>query len=539
MSRPADGTSASVIPSSPAVPASRPATTTWSTDEPSTTNRFVPRSTQPAPSGSNTVAIVAGRQPTPCSATASVPVRTPDATAARTGSACSGGAASRTAGTSCDTVGSSGPGAITRPSSSTTTARSTNPSPIPPQRSGIVSAGQSRSSIRFHSALASSPRSTIPRISAIGHSRSSTARTDRAQLVLLGREVQLHSLVSLPRPVRARGGRASPSAVSGSESTTTSCSGSLCRASRSARERRAAPRASGAGCPSRTTTRATPISPITSSGARGDRDIRDRGVGGEHRLDLHGVDVVAAAHVHLLAAADEPEAAGLVEPPEVAGADEAVARERGGRRCGVVPVAGHHRRRAQAHLADLASVDRPVVVVAGLSSTPACGRPTLTSASSSRIVERGADADPGLGARVADGERRRRTRARASRTSAGVAGPPPTTMACTARRGRTCRSRDPGASTRPAWGCRRTLVIRCSASERGARRERATAPSDGSCHHGAASRAASSSARGARTRCRERGAAAAPAVARVDLRDELQLAVAAKPRPSAGPSCPR
>ena len=48
----------------------------------------------------------------------------------------------------------------------------------------------------------------------------------------------------------------------------------------------------------------------------------------EHGFDLDRIHVVPAAHVHLLAAADEPEPALVVEPTEVAGLHEAVAGER-------------------------------------------------------------------------------------------------------------------------------------------------------------------------------------------------------------------
>src|SRR6185503_4258751 len=54
-------------------------------------------------------------------------------------------------------------------------------------------------------------------------------------------------------------------------------------------------------------------------------DLHDTGVPGEHILDLERVDVLAPGHDHVVDAADHPEVAVLVDPPDVAGAIPAVA----------------------------------------------------------------------------------------------------------------------------------------------------------------------------------------------------------------------
>ena len=92
-------------------------------------------------------------------------------------------------------------------------------------------------------------------------------------------------------------------------------------------------------------------------GAGHDRDRGDVGMRREHALDLDRVHVVAAAHVHLLAAADEAQPAAIVDPAEVAGAHEAVGGERGAGLLGIAPVARHDGGGAQAHLADRRRAD--------------------------------------------------------------------------------------------------------------------------------------------------------------------------------------
>ena len=111
------------------------------------------------------------------------------------------------------------------------------------------------------------------------------------------------------------------------------------------------------------------------------------------------------------------------------------------RRLGIAPVAGHDRGRAQAHRADLAGRDRR-------------GRPRRARASSTRgvrppdaddrvlvgIVERGAEPDAGLGARVARRERGAEPRRVPPRPDPGVTGPPPTTMNWTLSRSKSSKS---------------------------------------------------------------------------------------------------
>jgi hypothetical protein len=67
---------------------------------------------------------------------------------------------------------------MTRPSSSTTTASSTNPRPMPPQSSGMVSAGQSSSRMCFHRSSVLAPSSTTARTNVAGTSLARTARTE-------------------------------------------------------------------------------------------------------------------------------------------------------------------------------------------------------------------------------------------------------------------------------------------------------------------------------------------------------------------------
>ena len=313
-----------------------------------------------------------------------------------------GGAGSRTAGTNWVTVGSSGPGASARPSSSATTASSTAPSPRPPSASGTVSAGQPSSTMCAHrpSAGAACPRCAprrAPATSAGGHSAASTARTRVAQLVLVGGEVELHGGRTLPDARRqARACRAStqPSGERGAVDLLhrgerervddASASGSLYAGELVARERRGGRRASAACAGSRGTTTATPISPITGSARGTTATAATPGCVGQHRLDLDRVDVVAAADVHLLAATDEAEPAVVVDPAEVAGAHEAVGGERGarsprGRASSPLMTAGERRHTRPTSPAG----DRRRRSSSTASSTAACGRPTLTTASSS------------------------------------------------------------------------------------------------------------------------------------------------------------
>ena len=160
-------TSAAGTTASSVAPLGSAAATAYSSTPPaSTTGPQRPARTKPPPP---VVAVAVMPSAT------SVPVTSPAAIAAchRPPSA------ARTIGRNCVNVGSKGPGAITRPSSSTTTASSTNPRPSPPCASSIVRPSQSRPARVRHSssAAAKSPVSTIPRTSVTGHSFTRTART--------------------------------------------------------------------------------------------------------------------------------------------------------------------------------------------------------------------------------------------------------------------------------------------------------------------------------------------------------------------------
>ena len=147
-------------------------------------------------------------------------------------------------------------------------------------------------------------------------------------------------------------------------------------------------------------------------GARHDRDRGDVGMGRQHALDLDRVDVVAAADVHLLAPADEPQTAAVVDPAEVAGAHEAVGRERGARLLGVAPVARHDGGGAQAHLADVGAGDGIARLVAQRDLDARVRPAHADDRVLVGIVERGAEPDAGFGARVAGGEARAEAAAR-------------------------------------------------------------------------------------------------------------------------------
>ena len=140
-------------------------------------------------------------------------------------------------------------------------------------------------------------------------------------------------------------------------------------------------------------------------GARHHRDRGDVGVRGEHAFDLDRVHVVAAAHVHLLAPADEAEPAAVVDPAEIPGAHESVGGERGRGLFFVVPVARHHGGRAQADLADLAGGHGVVVGVEEVELDAGVRPADADHGVLVGIVERGAEPDPRFGARVARRER--------------------------------------------------------------------------------------------------------------------------------------
>jgi hypothetical protein len=97
----------------------------------------------------------------------------------------------------------------------------------------------------------------------------------------------------------------------------------------------------------------------------------------QQRLQVAGVDVEAAADDHVLAAVEQGQEAVGVEAPDVAGADEALARgvEPLGlaRLLGLAVVAGHHAGRVAHHLAGLAGGTRARLV--DQADVVALGRP--------------------------------------------------------------------------------------------------------------------------------------------------------------------
>ena len=287
---------------------------------------------------------------------------------------------------------------------------------MPPCASAIVSAGQPSSTIVAHERRSGARRvSTTARASEIGLSLREH-RADRvAELVLVGRELEFHE------PVRLRGSRNSATnarrsifspAVSGSSARTTSASGSLyaarCGPANARSSSSVGTRAGSRGTIDRDADLAHHV-----VGPGHDRDRGDVGVRRQHALDLDGVHVVPAAHVHLLAAADEPQAALVVDPTEVAGAHEPVGGERGARSA---------RDRASSPTSPRGSAGRP--------RRPRRAARGWSSASTQReldarvrapdaddrvlvgVVERGAEPDAGLGARVARREPRAEPAAR-------------------------------------------------------------------------------------------------------------------------------
>ena len=126
----------------------------------------------------------------------------------------------------------------------------------------------------------------------------------------------------------------------------------------------------------------------------------NRRMGREHALHLDGVHVVPTAYVHLLGAADEAEAAGVVDPTDVAGADVARRGERGPRCFRVVPVALHHALRAEAHRTDLTRGDWLVFLVENGQVDAGVGAADAHDGIFLGVVEGGAEPDPCLGAGV-------------------------------------------------------------------------------------------------------------------------------------------
>ena len=109
------GTTTRVMPSSPALPGRRAATTTSSASSASKTNCFSPSTTTLAPSCRAVAAIPVGSKLPAASATARVPATPSRATAPRNRRRCSASPAARTAGTNCVAVARNGAGHSTRP----------------------------------------------------------------------------------------------------------------------------------------------------------------------------------------------------------------------------------------------------------------------------------------------------------------------------------------------------------------------------------------------------------------------------------------
>jgi hypothetical protein len=81
-----------------------------------------------------------------------------------------------------------------------------------------------------------------------------------------------------------------------------------------------------------------------------DGRLMDAGMALQHLLDLAGIDVLAAAHEHVVGAADEEEEAVLVAAEHVAGAVEAVRRHGLGGDLGQLVIVGHQRAACRKHL---------------------------------------------------------------------------------------------------------------------------------------------------------------------------------------------
>ena len=236
-----------------------------------------------------------------------------------------------------------------------------------------------------------------------------------AKLFLISAEFEFHEEAlrltgSFTSATNARRSIFSP-AVSGSSARTASASGSLYAATCGPANARSSSRV-GTLAGSRDDHDGHADLTHDVVGAGHDRERGEVGVGREHALDLNGIHVVTAAYVHLLAAPDEPEPAAVVDPTEIAGAHEAVGGERGGGLLGVVPVARHHRVGAQAHLADLARRDRAILGVEHAELDARVRAPDAHDCILFGIVERGAEADAGFGARITRREQRAEAAAR-------------------------------------------------------------------------------------------------------------------------------
>ena len=138
-----------------------------------------PTSTTSSPSNVIVASTSAGSNEPVASAIASEPVISPAATAPRKRACWSGVPISRTAGTNCETVASSGPGAITRPSSSARIASSSMPEPDAAVRLGDRERGPAEVDHRRPQRGRAARRvSTTARASDTGLSLPSTARIE-------------------------------------------------------------------------------------------------------------------------------------------------------------------------------------------------------------------------------------------------------------------------------------------------------------------------------------------------------------------------
>ena len=193
----------------------------------------------------------------------------------------------------------------------------------------------------------------------------------------------------------------------------------------------------------------------------------------QHALDLDRVHVVPAAHVHLLAPADEAEPALVVDPTEVAGAHETVGGERGRGLFGIAPVARHDRGGAQAHFAHVSLGHRLVV---GVEQRQARRWRAADRRSRSRLLrDRRTRCRARCRLRCTSSASRAAApnRRRASSASPGVTGPPPAMMSRTLERSKRSKSgwRSMSAS---CVGTPATVVIfsRASSSSASAARHR-------------------------------------------------------------------
>ena len=139
-------------------------------------------------------------------------------------------------------------------------------------------------------------------------------------------------------------------------------------------------------------------------GSRHDRHLGHVRVRRQHRLDLERVDVVAAPDEHLLGPAGQAQAPGVVDAPQVAGVQPAVAEGRGGG-FGVAPVAAQLRRATAGRSRRPRPTPAPGRRRRGSRSRrPARGRPDREQGLVVVGVEGGGGADAArLGGRVADG----------------------------------------------------------------------------------------------------------------------------------------